>query len=303
MVVRVVELEGELVVHRLEGSSFETEIEGIAGGSKGEFRRIIRRRRQQRRKEWEIVRGKTAALMGQTSQMGRSGGEALAEEGGEAVLGGGSGGACGGGLCSEPGGSGDGEERGEIPDKAESPESQIKAGLYQAWCTACVYFGFPPGQVIPALFVPTANEPPIERVLDKTQSYFLPVLFDDDGTPCEPRWGRGGDGHALKVVDNRWPAQPERALSDEEVDAGILREVDLVLVPALGVDGDGVRLGQGGGWYDRALRVFEEGTPVVAVVFDEEFLPAGTLPMEPHDRLVDAVIMPSGFMPLPQVNS
>ena len=67
---------------------------------------------------------------------------------------------------------------------------------------------------------------------------------------------------------------------------------DLVVVPALAVDRSGVRLGRGGGFYDRALRHARAGAVVVAVVFDEEFV--DELPAEPHDHRVQAVVTPGG---------
>jgi 5-formyltetrahydrofolate cyclo-ligase len=66
----------------------------------------------------------------------------------------------------------------------------------------------------------------------------------------------------------------------------------VVVVPALAVARDGVRLGRGGGFYDRALRHVRAGAVVVAVVFDDEFV--DELPAEPHDRRVSAVVTPSG---------
>jgi 5-formyltetrahydrofolate cyclo-ligase len=67
---------------------------------------------------------------------------------------------------------------------------------------------------------------------------------------------------------------------------------DVVVVPALAVARDGVRLGRGGGYYDRALAHARTGAVVVAVVFDEEFV--DELPAESHDRRVQAVVTPSG---------
>ena len=67
---------------------------------------------------------------------------------------------------------------------------------------------------------------------------------------------------------------------------------DVVVVPALAVSRDGVRLGRGGGYYDRALRHARPGVQVVAVVFDDELVEA--LPGEPHDLRVTAVVTPSG---------
>jgi 5-formyltetrahydrofolate cyclo-ligase len=67
---------------------------------------------------------------------------------------------------------------------------------------------------------------------------------------------------------------------------------DIVIVPALAVSRDGVRLGRGGGYYDRALGHARPEAVVVALVFDDELL--DEVPAEPHDRRVDAVLTPSG---------
>jgi 5-formyltetrahydrofolate cyclo-ligase len=67
---------------------------------------------------------------------------------------------------------------------------------------------------------------------------------------------------------------------------------DIVVVPALAVARDGVRLGRGGGYYDRALRHARPDAVVVALLFDDEFV--DELPAEPHDRRVTAVVTPSG---------
>ncbi len=67
---------------------------------------------------------------------------------------------------------------------------------------------------------------------------------------------------------------------------------DVVVVPALAVSRDGVRLGRGGGYYDRALAHARPDAVLVAVVFDEELL--DHVPAEPHDRRVTAVVTPSG---------
>jgi len=67
---------------------------------------------------------------------------------------------------------------------------------------------------------------------------------------------------------------------------------DVVVVPALAVARNGIRLGRGGGYYDRALQHARPGAVVVALVFDDEFV--DELPTEPHDRPVTAVVTPSG---------
>jgi 5-formyltetrahydrofolate cyclo-ligase len=67
---------------------------------------------------------------------------------------------------------------------------------------------------------------------------------------------------------------------------------EVVVVPALAVARNGVRLGRGGGYYDRALQHARADAVVVALVFDDELL--DELPDEPHDRRVTAVVTPSG---------
>lgn len=71
-----------------------------------------------------------------------------------------------------------------------------------------------------------------------------------------------------------------------------IESATLVLVPALAVDQNGVRLGRGGGHYDRTLPLVRPGTPLVVVVRDDEVVP--TLPAETHDVPVSAVLTPQG---------
>jgi 5-formyltetrahydrofolate cyclo-ligase len=75
---------------------------------------------------------------------------------------------------------------------------------------------------------------------------------------------------------------------------------DVVVVPALAVARNGIRLGRGGGYYDRALQHARPDAVLVALLFDDEFVDA--LPTEPHDRPVTAVVTPSGgWQPVPAV--
>jgi 5-formyltetrahydrofolate cyclo-ligase len=67
---------------------------------------------------------------------------------------------------------------------------------------------------------------------------------------------------------------------------------EVVVVPAVAVDRDGTRLGRGGGYYDRALRLARPDAVVVALVYDDELV--DRLPRLEHDRPVTAVVTPSG---------
>ena len=80
-----------------------------------------------------------------------------------------------------------------------------------------------------------------------------------------------------------------------------VRDADAVCVPALAVDGSGVRLGRGGGHYDRTLAQAgprPAGARLIAVVYDEEVV--DSLPADVHDVRVNALVTPSrGVMDLP----
>ena len=145
------------------------------------------------------------------------------------------------------------------------------------------------GVALPALFVPTPLEPDISLTLGLFERALLPVLLDEAGEPLgAPRWGLWEAGRAL-VTLRRPPAQPD----GEAQGAESLKEADLIVIPALAASADGTRLGQGGGWYDRALMHRSPGVPVVAVVFDDEVLEPGIIPAEPHDVPVDAIVTPT----------
>lgn len=142
---------------------------------------------------------------------------------------------------------------------------------------------------LPALFVPTALEPDLSMTLNLFPRALLPVLVNEAGAALGgPRWGRWEEGQAL-ATPGRPPAQPTGSV----LGPGALSNADLILVPALAAGLDGARLGQGGGWYDRTLPHRRSTAPVVAVVFDDEVLPPGTIPLEPHDAHIDAIITPT----------
>jgi 5-formyltetrahydrofolate cyclo-ligase len=74
-----------------------------------------------------------------------------------------------------------------------------------------------------------------------------------------------------------------------------VRSATLVVVPALAVDRAGLRMGRGGGSYDRVLgRLADPMT--VALLHDGELIES--VPAEPHDRAVRATITPGGGLAL-----
>ncbi len=71
-------------------------------------------------------------------------------------------------------------------------------------------------------------------------------------------------------------------------------------MPALAVDHRGVRLGRGGGYYDRALAAVPAGVPLVALLHDGELVER--LPADPWDTTVTSAVEPAiGWTELPVV--
>ncbi len=71
-----------------------------------------------------------------------------------------------------------------------------------------------------------------------------------------------------------------------------IAQADLVITPGLAVARDGLRLGQGGGCYDRTLPRRREGAKVVTMLLDHELVDA--VPAQEHDLPVDGVLQPRG---------
>lgn len=148
-----------------------------------------------------------------------------------------------------------------------------------------------------ACYVSLATEPgtaPLRRSLrDRGCEVVLPVVTTpetrldwalDDGAD-----GASGTPAPAPLRDVPQPAGPR-------LGADALATCDVVLVPALAADVHGARLGQGAGYYDRALGGYPPRGPVVAVVYDDEVLAPGRIPVLTHDVRVDAVATPSRWL-------
>jgi 5-formyltetrahydrofolate cyclo-ligase len=81
--------------------------------------------------------------------------------------------------------------------------------------------------------------------------------------------------------------------TDERVGRDAISGADAVLAPALAVSRNGLRLGRGGGSYDRALRRARDGATIAALVFDTEILDG--LPADPWDVVVGWAVTPAGW--------
>ncbi|XP_065876792.1 5-formyltetrahydrofolate cyclo-ligase, mitochondrial [Euphorbia lathyris] len=84
--------------------------------------------------------------------------------------------------------------------------------------------------------------------------------------------------------------------------------VDLLLLPGLAFDRSGRRLGRGGGYYDTFLSKYQELARernwkkplLVALSYSSQLIDEEAIPVTPRDVLVDALVTPSGVIPISQ---
>ena len=163
------------------------------------------------------------------------------------------------------------------------------------WQRALAEFDVHPSPQHPvAAFYPMEKEPDITGIVGAHNPILLPVLCQSDGRLLqEVAWSLHTQEDSLIRPNPRFPAQSTAEVRRPEA----LATVSVILVAGLAVDRVGTRLGQGGGWYDRALRFISAKTPVIACVFDWEYM-GDLLPREAHDMAVDGVLTPTRFINL-----
>jgi 5-formyltetrahydrofolate cyclo-ligase len=66
------------------------------------------------------------------------------------------------------------------------------------------------------------------------------------------------------------------------------QELDLVVVPGVGFDFRGARMGHGFGYYDKLLERVRPGIPLLALAFDCQIFPE--IPVAPHDVFMTKVL-------------
>ncbi|WP_328362972.1 5-formyltetrahydrofolate cyclo-ligase [Streptomyces sp. NBC_00445] len=145
-----------------------------------------------------------------------------------------------------------------------------------------------------AAYVSVGSEPGTLALLDALRArgvrVLLPALLPDNDLD----WGAycGADSLARVQHGGRMALfEP----TGERLGPDAVTGADVVLLPGLAVDARGMRLGRGGGSYDRVLARLERAGahPVLVVLlYDSEVVER--VPAEAHDRPVHAVVTPSG---------
>jgi 5-formyltetrahydrofolate cyclo-ligase len=116
-----------------------------------------------------------------------------------------------------------------------------------------------------------------KAIIAAGKKLLLPRIIEGNGEPRLEWVPWNGDSQSLtergRILEPIGPAETDQ------------KQIDVVIVPALRVDRDGYRLGQGGGFYDRALAQISAWT--IALIYPEE-ISGQSLPRESHDIPVKA---------------
>ncbi len=131
-------------------------------------------------------------------------------------------------------------------------------------------------------FVPVGREPAIWSIVDafsQQGQVYLPQYQPQEG-------GYGWSRYANALHPGRFHI-PEPVVNDPLTEA-----LDACLVPALGVDATGNRLGWGYGFFDRLLT--DTIPHRIGVIFDAQRLP-NSLPTDPWDVRLTGIVTESGL--------
>ncbi|MFF5472931.1 5-formyltetrahydrofolate cyclo-ligase [Streptomyces achromogenes] len=150
-----------------------------------------------------------------------------------------------------------------------------------------------------AAYVSVGSEPATLPLLEALRArgvrVLLPALLPDNDLD----WGEYTGPDSLEQIRHNG----KMALfepSGARLGPDAVTDADVVLLPGLAVDAHGMRLGRGGGSYDRVLARLERAGArprLVVLLYDTEVV--ARVPAEAHDRPVHAVVTPSGVRRFP----
>ncbi|MEO6394958.1 MAG: 5-formyltetrahydrofolate cyclo-ligase [Devosia sp.] len=128
-------------------------------------------------------------------------------------------------------------------------------------------------------------QPILIRLMDTLQPVCLPVVIGDD-EPLELRlWEQGASLYEAGFG----------TLAPAELAPQV--EPDLIVMPLLGFDARGTRLGYGGGYYDRTLARLSKKPRLVGLAFAAQEI--AEIPRDAHDIPLDAIVTEKGVRHFP----
>jgi 5-formyltetrahydrofolate cyclo-ligase len=171
------------------------------------------------------------------------------------------------------------------------PETRAAASL--AICEAAARLpAFRAAETV-ALFAPLPSEPDISPLIEEAwaqgKQVALPRMFRDDE---EPRL----DWHPISSWEDVTEAGPFGLREPDPRRGGPLDvgELGCVFVPGLAFDSSGLRLGRGGGYYDRFLAYAPAALPRCGLMFACQHI--ARVPREPHDQALPEIVTEDGLL-------
>ena len=137
---------------------------------------------------------------------------------------------------------------------------------------------------------------------------YAPLGGEFDPGPTMRRFAKAGAGLAKPAVRDRqsgldfhaWqegdPLSPDALGVPAPLPGSDRVFPDLVLAPLLAFDRRGGRLGQGGGYFDRAIADLRARGPLIVVGLAYAGQEVGEVPTEAHDTRLDAVLTEEGYI-------
>lgn len=166
---------------------------------------------------------------------------------------------------------------------ARTPDPAADAARLDRALAACA------GHTAVACYASVGAEPDTRALIDALAARGVRVLLPVLAGRRTPAWAWYAGPDALRPGFRGIPEPMGPALGPEA-----LAEVTFVWASALLVARDGVRLGTGGGWYDRALALATPDATVAVLVGDDEVTDA--LPRDQWDVPVDLVVTPAATL-------
>ncbi|MBR0136616.1 MAG: 5-formyltetrahydrofolate cyclo-ligase [Clostridia bacterium] len=137
-------------------------------------------------------------------------------------------------------------------------------------------------------YVPAKNELNTRRInehaLMSGKRIAYPLCIEDGGLRLFVPWDENSFRPGAYNIPEPDPERSVEVFPDQ---------LDLIIVPGIAFTRECMRLGQGGGYYDRLLQ--KTNAVTVGVGYDFQLL--DDLPLEPHDHPIDFVVTPDGVYP------
>jgi len=136
----------------------------------------------------------------------------------------------------------------------------------------------------------------LEHALQESKELYLPWVGDD---------GLLSVSRVLSLADLEKGAfgilEPKKSYGGKGRESFPITDLDLILVPGLGFDGSGRRLGYGKGFYDRFLLNKGASTITVGLAFSSQIIPK--IPVDEHDQALAYLVCEDGLLKCPTPGS